>query len=661
MPKPTGPFYFVPPQGKITRTILSWFVLIIIPISALAEEEPVPEDTGSKRTELRIVVTTPSRLEEPVQDTSGSVSIITAPEMEVQNPITVPEVLRDLPGVRLQESGTLGESAVLSLRGAEPSQTLILLDGIRINSPFRGGFDLGNFMIDEIGQAEIVRGGQSALYGSEAIGGVVNLKTRRAIRPLEVSLTGEGGNESTFREILSVGGRKPAIDYSMTFSRTNANGQSERDLFRASSLAGLIGLPIRNSGRLQLISRFLEDQKELATNLIPVSSTTVQAIFDQNNEIDRRFLFNSLQYQDRVLPWLGLSWKAALVDTDLDWDNPIDPGSPTPDSYFEDTDTRTLILDFQQNIYADDSDTFTFGIEWKRDSVDSSIEIFGVPFAFSVDKSRRNIAYYFQNLFKWEDRFILQAGVRTDDNASFETVVNPKVSSAYEFKSTKTKLRASWGNGFRAPTIQEQFFPMLGNPELEPEKSRSWEAGLQQMLAGQTIIMDAAYYWIDYDNLIQKSPTGVSNIGKARTHGVESALEIRSLPALTVKANYTYLHAEDLITGQELPFRSRQRGNISLLFTPMINLALDLDLNLVSSQALSADFILLDGFRRTGRSPGYGRVDLSGTYYLFGNFLGFRETRFFIKIRNLFDRDYQDVPGFPAPGIGSTGGMTIIF
>ena len=130
MPKPPGPFYFVPPQGKITRTILSWFVLIIIPLSALAEEEPVPEDTGSKRTELRILVTTPSRLEEPVQDTSGSVSIITAPEMEVQNPITVPEVLRDLPGVRLQESGTIGESTALSLRGAEPSQTLILLEGM---------------------------------------------------------------------------------------------------------------------------------------------------------------------------------------------------------------------------------------------------------------------------------------------------------------------------------------------------------------------------------------------------------------------------------------------------------------------------------------------------------------------------------------------------
>jgi outer membrane receptor protein involved in Fe transport len=112
--------------------------------------------------------------------------------------------------------------------------------------------------------------------------------------------------------------------------------------------------------------------------------------------------------------------------------------------------------------------------------------------------------------------------------------------------------------------------------------------------------------------------------------------------------------------GQELPFRPRHRGNIGFLFAPMVNLAINLDMHLVSSQALSAEFILLDGTLLRDRSPGYTRVDLSGTYYLFGGLLGFRETRFFTKIRNLFDRDYQDVPGFPAPGIGFSGGMMII-
>jgi vitamin B12 transporter len=131
---------------------------------------------------------------------------------------------------------------------------------------------------------------------------------------------------------------------------------------------------------------------------------------------------------------------------------------------------------------------------------------------------------------------------------------------------------------------------------------------------------------------------------------------------LTVKANYTYLDAKDRISGQALPFRSRHRGNISLLYAPLINLTMNMDINLVSSQILSADFNLLDGTTRLSgqTSPGFARVDLSGTYYLFGNLLSFRETQFFIRIRNLFDRDYQEVPGFPAPGRGISGGITVI-
>ncbi len=535
----------------------------------------------------------------------------------------------------------------------------MLLEGIRLNSPFRGGFDLGNFLIDQVGQMEVVRGSQSALYGSEAIGGVVNLRARRAIRPLEISLTQETGSEGTFREALSAGGIESGTDFSLTFSRTDTDGQFDHDRFGALTVGGHIGIPVRESGRLRFTYRFQEDHKELAIDLPPVSPTAVQAFFDPNSELERTFLFNSIGYQDRLATWFGLSWKAALVNTHFNQDNPVDSVNPSPDPYLESTDTRTLILDFQQNIYIGSSDTFSFGVEWNWDQVDSKIEAFGLSFP-PVDQSRRNTAYYLQNLYKEQKQWVLQTGIRIDDNSSFETVVDPKVSTAYEFESTKTKLRGSWGMGYRAPTIQDQFFPVFGNPGLEPEKSRSWDLGFQQRVMNENIIMDAAYFWIDYDDLIQRSPMGVANIGKARTRGLESILEIRSIPALTVKTNYAYLDATNRITGERLPFRSKHRGNIGLLFAPIVNLTINMDINFVSSQALSANFILLDGTVLSGKSPGFARVDLSGTYYLFRGFLGFRETRFFIKIRNLLDRDYQDIPGFPAPGIGLSGGMVVI-
>lgn len=549
----------------------------------------------------------------------------------------------------------MGESAALTLRGAEPTQTLILLDGIRLNSPFRGGFDLGNLVVDQIEQVEVVRGAQSVLYGSDAMGGVVDLKTRRGRGSFETSLTAEAGNEGSVREVLSVGEERPRADYRLTVSRTDTDGRFDRDRFGASAFSGQVGVPIRDTGRLQFISRFQIDRKELAIDILPVSADTVQVVFDQNNELQRRFVFHSIQLQHRVASRLELSWKAAVVNTELNWDNPADSG-PASGDYFEKTDTRTLILDLQQNLLLGRSDTLSFGIERQRDQVDSTIVTFGS--SFPVDQSRGNTAYYLQNLFKREDRLVVQAGVRRDENESVGPVTNPKISSAYQLKSTGTRLRGSWGTAFRGPTIQELFFPVFGNPDLKPERSWSWEMGLQQKFLGEAVLLDAVFYRIDYHDLIEKSPTGVANIGRARTQGVESDLTIHLHPTLTAKTNYTYLKATDRTTDEELPFRPRHLGNIALLYTPTVHFIAEMTIHMVSSQAITADFILLDGSVLQDRSPGYTGVDLSAAYHLFGGALGLRESRIFVRIKNLFDREHQDVPGFPAPGIQFWTGVT---
>jgi len=613
---------------------------------------------------LGVTATAPSRLEEPIEGSPGSVTVLTAPEIDVQNPITIPEVLKDLPGVRLLESGTMGESAKLTIRGTEPSQTLILLEGVRLNSPFRGDFDLGNLLIDEITQVEVVRGAQSVLYGSDAMGGVVNLRTRRGSGPFAFSLTQEIGTEKTFREVLSVQGSKQIFDYSLTSSRTDTEGQFDRDRFGAWSFSGKFGLSLSPNSRLEWISRFQDDNKELAT-FIPViqpNPNVVTVVLDENSEIKRKFSFQSVQYQGRMGQWMGLSWKAAIVNSNIDWDNPLDSAPLIPDGYFEDTDSRLVLIDLQQNLFLGNTDVFSFGIEQQWDVVDSEIEFVGFPSPpnpFQVDESRRNTAYYFQNLFKWQETFVLQAGVRVDDNSSFDSVVNPKVSSAYEFKSTRTRLRASWGEGYRAPTIQELFFPVLGNDDLEAEESRSWEAGFNQSLLGRRVVLDAVYFRIDFENLIQRSPTGVDNIGEARTQGLESFLEIVPFSKLTVKVKYTYLDAEDTINDVDLPFRSKNQFDVGFLYTPITTLFLNLDINTASSQVLPVNFNLPDGSTLDDRNPGYTRVDLSVSYHFFRKFLGFHETKIFSRVINLFDEEYQEIPGFPAPGISLLAGVTL--
>ena len=134
---------------------LPLFILPLLSISIISPPAFSNQEDPAGKVLLSVTATTPSRLEEPAEETSGSLTIITEPEIEAQNPVTAPEILRDLPGVRVEESGTIGESAILTIRGTEPTHTLFLLDGIRLNSPFTGDFDPGNLLIDEIGQIEV--------------------------------------------------------------------------------------------------------------------------------------------------------------------------------------------------------------------------------------------------------------------------------------------------------------------------------------------------------------------------------------------------------------------------------------------------------------------------------------------------------------------------
>jgi vitamin B12 transporter len=190
--------------------MLLWLALVwgasawaVSPSDAVGDEEEVS---------VEVTTTTPNRLDQPLNEVSGagSITVLTKPEIDAQQPLSVPEVLRNVPGLGLLESGTLGESASIKLRGAESFQTLVLLDGVRINQPFRGFAELGNLLLDGIDQIEVVRGAHSALYGTDAIGGVVNFRMLPPQRPSEVTFFAGGGTFRTAREGVDVALSCPA-------------------------------------------------------------------------------------------------------------------------------------------------------------------------------------------------------------------------------------------------------------------------------------------------------------------------------------------------------------------------------------------------------------------------------------------------------------------
>lgn len=604
---------------------------------------------------LDIKVTIPSRVEEPIKDISGSISVITPDRIEEEDPIVPTEVLRDTPGLDTKEAGTIGEQMTIRLRGTESFHTLVMIDGIKVNSPFRGNFDLGDLLMDGVGQIEIIRGSQSALYGSEAIGGAIDIMTKSGRTGKETSFKTEIGNNETFRESLQVRGKAENRDYSFSAARIDTEGNLERDSFHGTTFSGQIGYSPMMDSDLRLTTRYSKSRKEIGTDLLILSPTLVQVVHDENNLADRSLFLSSLTYGINPTKWLYVSMRGSIFDSGLDNNSPADTGSANSNMFFEETDTTRLSGEIQTNLLISDIDVITMGLLFEREGVESDIEMGDM--SFMIDSARNNRAYYLQNLFKIKDLLSLQAGARLDSYSDFGSVISPKASASYMIPQTDTKIRGGWGRGFRAPSILELDFPYYGNPDLDPERSTSYEAGLDQWFFSKTISLSATYFYIYIRDLIQISPAGVDNIGEATSKGVELETSIRPFNSLKLSGNYTYLKTEDRVTGEDLPFRPRNKWNLSLLYLPTPAITLNIDLNVVSSQKIDVDFIDLNGNLLSGRSPGYTRVDLAASYDLFKKIGIFKDLQFFFKVNNLFDAEIMEVPGFPAARINLLGGI----
>ncbi|MBI3621130.1 MAG: TonB-dependent receptor [Nitrospirae bacterium] len=626
---------------------------------------------------MAVSATTPSRFDQPPDEATGSVTVLTEPEMAAQHPVAAPEALRTLPGLDVREAGTLGEAASLRIRGAEPFQTLVLLDGVRVNSPLRGDADLGNFLLDGVTQIEAVRGGYSALYGSDAIGGAVNLRTLPPQRPTEVTFFAEGGTFHTAREGVGVGGKQEWGFYRFAVSRTDTDGQFDHDRFGAATLSGQLSVDLTPRSSITLTPRYQTDRKEMAITPLEFLPTFT-VVRDDNNVIKRQFLSTAVEYRNTPVPWWEMVLNVSTVQTDLDWDNPntdstVDGSTSVSYSYAEETREREYTVNLQQNITWQPNQVFTLGLEQAWVDVHSIQDIAftvtppppGFPPSYdppptAIDGRRRTRSLYLQQLSRLWDSLMVQAGLRVDGDSQFGTTVNPKLATTYRLAPTGATLRASGGTAYRAPTIQELDFVLYGNPGLHPERAISWEAGVRQPLLGERLVLDAAFFQIEFHNLIERFPAPAHNVGRARSRGVETEVIYQPVDNARVTVNYTWLDTLGE-NGMDLPLSRRHRLNMIVTGSPLTGLVLRVSAQLASGQQLPGPVEQLDGTVEYGRDSGYLLIDATATYELIRPMPAVRQAELFVKANNLLNTDYQNLPGFPAPGLAFLGGIKSSF
>jgi vitamin B12 transporter len=605
------------------------------------------------------MVVTATRTEVPLNQLTTSVTVITAEEIRERQAELVSEVLRDVAGVNVVQTGSMGTATSVFIRGSASNQVLVLIDGVEINSTTTGAYDFANLTTESVDRIEVLRGAGGTLYGSQAIGGVINIITKKGQGSLDVGVSAQGGNGYTNRQVATLRGGIGDLGYSFSVGRLASDGfRSVNDDYRNLSTSARLDYQVTENASLKGIFHFIKSDGGLFNNNNFASQP------DPNARQATTQYVTKLEWEQRIFRNWDYRISGSLfkendkfsddVDSCVSFGFPCD--SPTTDRFRP----QNITGEFQTNYRFEDWSTTTFGTQYNRRSARTSS---------GIDETVGNIGYYLQQQFQFFDRRLIAIpGIRLDDNQEFGSAWTPSFSAAYLFNEIGTKLKGNYAKGFRAPNLNELFFPpafgcpAFGNPDLGPE--RSWEInfGVEQNLLAERLKIGANYFHREVKDLIETSPIPgdpmgclrAENVGRARFDGVELTLGIRLFEGLTLNANYTYLDW-DTADGI-LRRRPHNSGNIILNY---LRDALNVNL-IVNIVGRVDDFRAASPFGNT-ITAGYGIVDLAASYKLPWRMPLVKELSLIGKIQNLFNKRYDQADGFRAPPLNFLLGFRAAF
>lgn len=644
-----------------------------LPPSVLEDEDEEVEITVTGEI-LDQPVYAPFRREGTVRDSSRPVYVINREQIEAQGARTVQEALKYLPGILGDGTagGQLGALSSQFIRGSNSAQVLILLDGRPINDVgFMGGFDLSNFTTDNVERIELLPGGGSTLYGSDALGGVINIITRApADDKPEVTLRAAVGSFGLNEQGIQIRGGSEDLRLSAGYTRTQAinNFQFEIDRIgleanrdNADVLYNNLNLKLEGklSDRNQITFSTLYLNKDFGVaGGVPIPGSigefnTLAPLARQATEE----LFLDLIWQAQ-LDRAGNSQLTSRIFADFlnfDFDNP----DPATFGTRDDVNRRSIGAQVQHNWKIAKNQTLTYGFDYRNTQARNTTFNYGlgttnVNYDGGIDQGAL-FARYDVNV---TPRFNLNFGLRQDfnslANASF---TSPSVGVRLALGES-TVLRANYARSFRAPQIVNleglAAFSVVGNPDLEPERGNSFDIGIDQSL-GKNGLLRLTFFANTISNLINfqfGSPSTYENIGKVRTLGLEADLNVRLTKHFYAFANYTLNEPEIMqdsdpsIEGNELSFRGADSLNVGLAYERKGIYAAAI------VRYLSSYFV---NNANTESLPGFTTMDLKLRFPIGKTFA------FTGSLDNLFDQQYEQFPGFPAVGRSFRLGVSATF
>ena len=634
--------------------LLSAIVATLLAGAAMAQN-PSDAETSEELDSYKVkVVVTATRGEIPAREVAGSIDVITAEQIEQMQQHTVLEVLRTSPALDVVRSGGPGRQTSIFMRGAKPEHTLVLIDGVSVGDPMStaGAYDFGYLSTDNVERIEIMRGPQSVLYGSNAIGGVINIITRKGSGRPNGYFSLEGGSYETFNESGGVNGGNEWINYSLAFSRQDSDGFSEAsekygateaDGYGNTSISGRLG--VTPSERANITTTFRRTDAKADMDGSSDDPNNIMEVQQHFFRVEGKF--------DLVKNLWNTNVGFSLGDTARMYRNDVDPAHPNS-SDLSHYAGRTYQFDWQNDFRLHQTNALTFGIDTKEEKGSSdyySNSQWGESTTIFPEESTRTTGYYLQDQIKLWNAWFTTVGVRLEDHSKFGTKSTYQIASAYVIDRTGTKLKMSFGTGFKAPSLY-QLYSQYGYEDLSAEESTGWDVGFEQAVVRGRLTAGASYFDNDLDNMIDfdMATYSYANIARARTRGLELFATAQAAEGLTIRGNYTFTDTEDLNTGLELTRRARHKFGLNANYAFMENAELNFDLRYAGKRP-DSDFAT---YQRTFLDD-YVTVNLGGSYKLS------RQVKLFARVENLFDSDYEEVSGYGSPGISAYGGVRVSF
>lgn len=631
-------------------------LLLCVSFLALACSAPVLAQNAPAPLALDEIVVSATGTPTPAREIASSVTVITAREIEQQQRRTLPQALATVPGLNIVQTGGPGGLTSVFMRGTNSNHVKVLIDGIEANDPStpNRSFDFGSMLTDDIERIEVLRGPQSGLYGANAIGGVISVTTKRGEGPPRATARVEAGSHGTFNQSAGFSGGDDRFNYAFNVAhfRTDATDVTPPNLvppgrrinpnaFDNYSYSGRIGVALGDTLSLNWVGRYQDGQLRYTGDTgFPSRPAPYRSLQNYAQAFTRGEVVWD-PFAGRFVNTFGVSYTNQDRATRTANGTTGILGLPN-----ENLGERTK-LDWRGNIEITKGHNLIMGLQYERERLDTA----------SLVASNGNKAAYLEYQGNIQDRYFLAANIRHDNEDSYGGHTTYRIAPAVIVPGIETKLKASYGTGFKAPTLSERFidyrpgFNFFGNPNLSPEESHGWDIGFEQPLFDKRLQFGGTWFQNDIDNLIVTNTAGNSyaNIGKAQTKGVEAFAALEISPQFRIRADYTFTLAKDEIARQELLRRPRHKASATATWTPTDKLTFSATLLYVGSW--------VDGNRDFSvprmNAKGATLVNLAAEYKATD------KVTVFGRIDNLFDKRWENPIGFLVPGFGAYGGIKV--